>query len=105
MASRSARSCAASASRRRPSTASGTSSSGPALNIESEEASAALALFTVQTALFGGRGASDLVLPIEPLGAIHGDAAGRALAEAGAEVRTRARVTGLESGRRGAFRR
>jgi squalene-associated FAD-dependent desaturase len=68
----------------------------PALNIESEEASAGLALFTVQTALFGGRGASDLVLPIEPLGAIHGDAAGRALAEAGAEVRTRARVTTLE---------
>ena len=70
----------------------------PALNIESEEASAELALFTVQTALFGGRGASDLVLPIEPLGAIHGDAAGLALTEAGAEVRTRARVTGLEPG-------
>ena len=70
----------------------------PALNIESEEASASLALFTVQTALFGGQGASDLVLPVQPLGAIHGDAAGRVLADAGVDVRTRARVTELEPG-------
>jgi squalene-associated FAD-dependent desaturase len=67
----------------------------PALNLRSEEASAALALFTAQTALLGGRGASDLVLPSAPLGAMHGDAAGRALRAGGAEVRTRARVVEL----------
>jgi hydroxysqualene dehydroxylase len=64
----------------------------PALNIRSEEASAALGIFTVQTALFGGRGADDLVLPVAPLGELHGDSAGRALEAAGAEVRRRARV-------------
>ena len=51
----------------------------PALNIRSAEASAALGIFTVRTALFGGRGADDLVLPIAPLGELHGAAAGRAL--------------------------
>ena len=68
----------------------------PALNLRSAEASAALAVFTVQTALLGGRGASDLVVPAAPLGAMHGAAAARALAKAGAEVRTRARVVALE---------
>jgi squalene-associated FAD-dependent desaturase len=68
----------------------------PALNLRSEDASAALALFTVRTALLGPRGASDLVLPAAPLGAMHGDAAGAALAAAGADVRTRARVVALE---------
>jgi hydroxysqualene dehydroxylase len=68
----------------------------PALNIRSEEASAALGIFTVQTALFGGRGASDLILPVAPLGELHGDAAGRALESAGAEVRLRARVIGVD---------
>lgn len=70
----------------------------PALNLPSAEASAALGIFTVQTALLGPRGASDLVLPTAPLGAMHGEAAGRALAEAGAEVRTGARVVAFEEG-------
>jgi squalene-associated FAD-dependent desaturase len=70
----------------------------PALNVRSEDASAALALFTVQTALLGGPGASDLVLPTAPLGAMHGDAAGAALRAARAEVRLRARVASLEDG-------
>jgi squalene-associated FAD-dependent desaturase len=70
----------------------------PALNLRSGEASAAPAVFTVQTALLGGRGASDLVLPTAPLGAMHGDAAGRALAAAGAEIRLRTRVTALAEG-------
>ena len=52
----------------------------PALNLPREEAGADYAIFTVQTALLGGRGASDLLLPVEPLGAMHGDAAGDALA-------------------------
>ena len=68
----------------------------PALNLPSAEASAAPALFTVQTALLGGRGASDLVLPAAPLGEMHGEAAARALARAGAEVRMGARVGALE---------
>src|SRR6185437_11080174 len=59
----------------------------PALNLPCEQAGADYGIFTVQTALLGGRGAGDLLLPAEPLGAMHGDAAGRALAAAGAEVR------------------
>jgi squalene-associated FAD-dependent desaturase len=68
----------------------------PALNLPSEEVSAGLALFTVQTALLADRRASDLVLPRRPLGEMHGEAAGRALAERGALVRTNARVVELE---------
>jgi squalene-associated FAD-dependent desaturase len=68
----------------------------PALNLRCEEVSAASALFTVQTALLGERAASDLVLPIAPLGSMHGGAAGRALAEGGATVRTGSRVTALD---------
>jgi squalene-associated FAD-dependent desaturase len=67
----------------------------PALNLRAEEVSAALGVFTVQTALLGERSASDLVLPIEPLGAMHGEAAARALAERGASVRTNARAAEL----------
>ncbi|HEX2045582.1 MAG TPA: hydroxysqualene dehydroxylase HpnE [Gaiellaceae bacterium] len=70
----------------------------PALNLRSDEVSAAAALFTVQTALLGARGAADLVLPRAPLGAMHGDAAGRALAARGAAVRTGARVLELADG-------
>jgi squalene-associated FAD-dependent desaturase len=70
----------------------------PALNVRSEEASAELAAFTVQTALLGERGSSDLVLPVAPLGAMHGDAAGRALEAAGAYVRLRVRAVALETG-------
>jgi hypothetical protein len=68
----------------------------PALNIPTEEAGADYAIFTVQTALFGGRSASDLLLPTEPLGEMHGDAAGRALAAAGAELRLDTRVDSLD---------
>src|SRR5687767_4078440 len=59
----------------------------PALNLRSEEASASLAIFTVQTALLGPREASDLVLPVAPLGPMHGEAAGDALRVGGATVR------------------
>ncbi|HEY3071103.1 MAG TPA: hydroxysqualene dehydroxylase HpnE [Gaiellaceae bacterium] len=68
----------------------------PALNLRSEEVSAALGIFTAQTALLGEREASDLVLPAEPLGQMHGQAAGRALGERGAAVRTNARAVTLE---------
>ena len=70
----------------------------PALNLRCEEVSAAPALFTVQTALLGERGASDLVLPILPLGEMHGDAAGAALRDRGAIVRTGERAAALEEG-------
>ncbi len=68
----------------------------PALNLPSDEASAALGIFTVQTALLAGAAASDLLLPVAPLGEMHGDAAGRALAAGGATVRLRARVVELD---------
>ena len=68
----------------------------PALNLPSEQASAALAIFTVQTALLADRRASDLILPAAPLSVVHGDAAGRVLRERGATVRTGARVVSLE---------
>ncbi len=70
----------------------------PALNLRCEEVSAAPALFTVQTALLGAREASDVLLPTAPLGEMHGEAAGRALREGGAEVRTEARVAAVEDG-------
>ena len=66
----------------------------PALNLRSEEVSAEPALFTIQTALLGPRQASDVVLPAAPLGAMHGDAAGRVLVERGATIRTGARGDG-----------
>ena len=68
----------------------------PALNLRSEQVSAALGVFTVQTALLGERDANDLLLPAEPLGEVHGEAAGRTLARRGATVRTNARVISLE---------
>jgi squalene-associated FAD-dependent desaturase len=68
----------------------------PALNLPADEASASLGLFTVQTALLADRAASDLVLPVAPLGEMHGAAAGRALADSGASVLLQTRVVGLE---------
>jgi squalene-associated FAD-dependent desaturase len=68
----------------------------PALNLSSEEVSAASAIFTVQTALLAERRASDLILPTVPLGQMHGEAAGRVLGARGATVRTGARVVWLE---------
>ena len=58
----------------------------PALNLRGEEVSAALArLHRADGAARRSASASDLVLPVAPLGAMHGDAAGaRARASAGA---------------------
>jgi len=61
-----------------------------------DEASAEAGLFTVRTALLGPRANADLVLPLRPLGAMHGDAAGHALEAAGATVQTDARVASLD---------
>jgi squalene-associated FAD-dependent desaturase len=68
----------------------------PALNIPTEQAGADYGIFTVQTALLGARDASDLLLPIEPLGEMHGAAAGRTLQQAGAEVRLDSRIDSLD---------
>jgi squalene-associated FAD-dependent desaturase len=67
----------------------------PALNLRADEADAEAGLFTVRTALLGPRGNADLILPTRPLGAMHGDAAGRALGVAGAAIVTE-RVDSLE---------
>ena len=68
----------------------------PALNLPSEEAGADYGVFTVQTALLGGAEASELLLPTEPLGELHGAAAGRALEEAGADTRLESRIGSLD---------
>ncbi len=65
----------------------------PALNLPAEEAGADYGIFTVQTALLGGRRASDLLLPTEPLGEMHGAAAGRALGDV---VRLESRIGSLD---------
>jgi squalene-associated FAD-dependent desaturase len=69
----------------------------PALNLPTDEASAALGVFTVQTALLGPRSASDLILPTGPLGEVHGQAAARTLEDAGADVRVGTRAAALRS--------
>jgi squalene-associated FAD-dependent desaturase len=65
----------------------------PALNLRTDEVDAAAGLFTVRTALLGPRGSADLVLPLRPLGWMHGDAAGRVL---GDRVRLDDRVESLD---------
>ncbi len=68
----------------------------PALNLPSAEASAAMGIFTVQTALLAGRRAGELVLPAKPLGRMHGEAARRTLERRGATVDTGVRVESLD---------
>src|SRR5438445_6095671 len=65
----------------------------PALNLRADEVDAGAGLFTVRTALLGPRGNSDVVLPLKPLGWMHGDAAGRLL---GDRVRLEERVESLD---------
>jgi squalene-associated FAD-dependent desaturase len=68
----------------------------PALNLPTDEADAGVGLFTVRTALLGRRSDSDVILSARPLGAMHGEAVVRALASAGATVRTGERVDDLD---------
>ena len=67
----------------------------PALNLRADEASAAMGVFTVRTALLGKPAAAEVILPARPLGAMHGEAAGRALEEKGAAVTTSRRIETL----------
>jgi squalene-associated FAD-dependent desaturase len=53
----------------------------PALNLPADEVDAGAGLFTVRTALLGPRANADLVLPLKPLGWMHGDAAARVLGD------------------------
>jgi hydroxysqualene dehydroxylase len=64
----------------------------PALNLPTDEVDGKAGLFTVRTALLGPRRNADLVLPVRPLGRMHGDAAGRVL---GDRVRLDAKVESL----------
>jgi len=68
----------------------------PALNLRTDEASAAMGVFTVRTSLLGKASAADVILPARPLGAMHGDAAGRALEGRGATIQTSRRVDSLD---------
>jgi squalene-associated FAD-dependent desaturase len=68
----------------------------PALNLPSEQVSAAPAVFTVQTALLGSRRDSELALPAAPLGEMHGEAAGRELERRGARILLGSRVESLD---------
>jgi squalene-associated FAD-dependent desaturase len=68
----------------------------PGLNLGIDEVSAAPGIFTVQTALLAGGGASDLLLPTAPLREMHGDAAGAELEQRGAEISLGARVASLD---------
>ena len=68
----------------------------PGLNLGTDEVSAAPGIFTVQTALLAGGGASDLLLPVAPLGDMHGGAAGAELERRGVEVSLGTRVAALD---------
>jgi squalene-associated FAD-dependent desaturase len=68
----------------------------PALNLRADEVAAEWGVFTVRTALLSEREASDLILPVRPLGHMHGDAAKAALEAAGATIRAGQRVESLE---------
>jgi len=66
-----------------------------ALNTPAREASAQVMLRVLQDALFGGRGAADLLLPRRALGELLPEPAARWLAAHGANVRMGHRVSGL----------
>jgi hydroxysqualene dehydroxylase len=68
----------------------------PGLNLRTDHVDADAAWFTVVTALRSGRSASDLVLPTAPLGEMHGEAARRALEQAGAQVQTGIRIDDVD---------
>lgn len=68
----------------------------PALNLPADEVSAAPGIFTVKTALLAGGGASDLLLPLAPLGDMHGNAAGNELRRRGVEISLGTRVSRLD---------
>jgi squalene-associated FAD-dependent desaturase len=67
----------------------------PACNLPADEASLALGAMVFKVGLLEDSSAGDLGYAAVPLQRLHGDAAERALADAGVEVRTKARVRSL----------
>jgi squalene-associated FAD-dependent desaturase len=70
-----------------------------ALNVGMDEASAGAAAMVFRTALLGRADAADIGVPVVPLGDLHGEAAHRAIASRGGEVRLSAKVKAIEPGR------
>jgi squalene-associated FAD-dependent desaturase len=68
----------------------------PTVNLRSGDASLALATKVFQTGLLEAKAAADIGWAAVPLGRLHGDAAERALAAAGVEVRLRTPVGSLD---------
>ena len=73
----------------------------PTVNLPSAEASLALAAKVFKTGLLETADAADVGYPVVALQQLHGDAAERALAAAGAEVRRGVRVRSLAAGGEG----
>ncbi|MGN6245524.1 MAG: hydroxysqualene dehydroxylase HpnE [Motilibacteraceae bacterium] len=69
------------------------------LNLPAAQASLAMAATVFQQGLLGAADAADIGWSTVPLQQLHGDAAARALSAAGAEVRLRTAVRGLEAAR------
>jgi protoporphyrinogen oxidase len=67
----------------------------PTVNLPAAEASLAAAAMVMKTALLSSRDAADIGWSAIPLGRLHGEAAGRALDQAGATVLTGERVLGV----------
>lgn len=70
----------------------------PTVNLPVEEASLVLAATVFKTGLLDDAAAADVGYAAEPLQRLHGDAAERALAAAGVDVRVRCRVRSLAPG-------
>jgi squalene-associated FAD-dependent desaturase len=70
----------------------------PTINLRADEASLALAARVFRTGLLDEAGAGDIGWSLVPLGELHGDAARRALVEAGADVVTSCAVERVEPG-------
>jgi squalene-associated FAD-dependent desaturase len=68
----------------------------PTTNVHLDEASAALVTKVFRTGLLGEPGASAIGWARIPLGALHGDAAERALVAGGATIRRRAKVSAID---------
>ena len=68
----------------------------PTVNLPAAEASLAMGAKVFKTGLLSERSAADIGWSRVPLGRLHGDHAGRALAASGVEVSTGARVLGVE---------
>jgi squalene-associated FAD-dependent desaturase len=68
------------------------------VNLPADEASLAVGAKVFQTGLLTDRDAADIGWARVPLGQLHGGRAGRALADAGAEVRLGERVLAIETG-------